>query len=168
MKRITLSLIVVALCGSLFAQSGLVTSGKFVYQISGNSAVIVSLTESGITDIRIPSSVKVNDVKYPVTAIADDAFSNQTNLLSVSLGLNINRIGEGAFVGCPRLTTVYVYALEPPACSANRPIFGFDNGSGTIVLPQNFKVYVSSGSVADFQTAAGWSRLPIAPMQINF
>lgn len=167
MKRITLSLIAIALCGSLFAQSGLFSSGKFTYQISGNSAVIVALTESDITDIRIPSSVKVNDIKYPVTAIADEAFSNQTSLLSVSLGLNIKQIGEGAFVGCSHLKAVYVYALDPPACSANRPIFGYDDGSGTIVLPQDFKVYVSAGSVADFQTAAGWSRLPIAPMQIR-
>lgn len=166
MKRTLLSLIGLFIGIVTFAQNTY-QSGKFNVKLNGNNATIVGLAESDLTDIRIPSTVKINDVKYPVTAIAEGAFRNQTSLLSVSIGLNIATIGSNAFVGCSHLKTVYVYALMPPKGTGKADIFGYDDGFGSLVLPDNFTVYVSAGSVADFQNDATWGKLHIEPMVIK-
>ncbi len=164
MKRLFFSFVSILLGLSLFAQEQTFESGKFVYKLSGNNAVLVATAEDNLKDVRIPSSVKVNDVRYAVTAIADGAFSNQSELLSVSLGFNISSIGDNAFVGCSRLKAVYVYSLEPPKCSGRAPVFGSADGS----LPEGLTVYVSAGSVNDFLNAQVWNSLNIEPMVTNF
>lgn len=164
MKRLFLSFVTMLIGLAAFAQNQTFESGKFVYKLSGNNAILVATAENNLKDARIPSSVKLNGVKYPVTGVADGAFANQTELLSVSLGLNIASVGDNAFVGCSRLKAVYVYSLMPPKCSGKAPIFGNADGS----IPEGLTIYVSAGSVADFSNAPVWNGLTIEPMVTKF
>ena len=48
-------------------------------------------------EIVIPESVTYNDVDYDVTAIAPNAFSGYTEIISVIIGNNVTTIGNNAF-----------------------------------------------------------------------
>lgn len=54
-------------------------------------------------DITIPETVTYSNKTYTVTSIADNAFKNQTNIKTVSGGLNVTIIGASAFEGCSNL-----------------------------------------------------------------
>lgn len=168
MKRISLFLLTLFFALSISAQGLTYESGKFVYKLSGNSAIIVGPADESITDARIPSSVKIEGVKYPVTGIADGAFYNIESLLSVSLGINIRNVGDGAFFGCSRLKAVYCYAIEPPVCSGKVAVFGCENGTGSVSIPDGLTVYVSAGSLGNYRSATVWNELPVEPMVTKF
>ena len=168
MKRLFISLVSLCVCALMMAQGVTYESGKFIYKLSGNNAILVAAADENVTDVRIPSTVKINGVKYPVTGIADGAFYNQENLLSVSIGVNIQNIGDGAFFGCPKLKAVYSYALTPPKCSGKMAVFGFEDGAGSVLLPADMVVYVSAGSVADYRASAVWSETAVEPMVTKF
>ncbi len=78
-----------------------------------SSAVIVG---SGIgkenVSITIPDTVCFQDKEYKVTAIADGAFENQTNLSYVYGCRNIESIGNKAFSGCTELTYFSISAFD--------------------------------------------------------
>ncbi len=58
-------------------------------------------------DIIIPESVIYNNVEYRVVAIVS-AFSNCTNLISVSIPKSVTDIGINAFSGCTGLTSITI------------------------------------------------------------
>jgi len=69
------------------------------------SAINVSNTSTSIT---IPNSIN-NDVNtFSVTSIGDNAFKNNTSLLSVIIGDLVTSVGTEAFNGCTSLTSVTV------------------------------------------------------------
>ena len=57
--------------------------------------------------IELPSSLNLNGVDYPVTAIAHHAFQNQTNLYEIIIGSL--SVGGAAFYDCTNLVMVYGY-----------------------------------------------------------
>lgn len=58
-------------------------------------------------DVIIPESVTYNSVEYRVVAI-NSAFSNCTNLTSVSIPNSVTTIGSNAFYKCTALTSITI------------------------------------------------------------
>lgn len=58
--------------------------------------------------VVIPESVTYNDVTYPVTGIADNAFWLCKYLTSVSIPNTVTYIGESAFFECESLTSITI------------------------------------------------------------
>lgn len=56
--------------------------------------------------VSIPATVVIDGINYKVTAIADGAFKNNTNITSVEIGPNVTSIGVDAFSGCKKLNNV--------------------------------------------------------------
>ena len=54
----------------------------------------------------IPSTVKINGVKYKVTEIASNAFKGNTKLKKVIIGANVKKIGKNVFYKCSKLMSV--------------------------------------------------------------
>lgn len=55
---------------------------------------------------EVPDTVTISGTKYKVTSIADDAFTDNTYLESVTIDDNVTTIGKNAFSGCINLKTV--------------------------------------------------------------
>lgn len=79
----------------------------------GSGATVVG---SGIgkadASITIPDTVTFQGKEYQVTAIADGAFRNQTNLKYLYGLKYVEKIGNNAFSGCTNLDYVSIYATD--------------------------------------------------------
>ncbi len=56
--------------------------------------------------VTIPVSVTKDGVTYKVTAIAANAFKNNSKITKVTIGSNVRTIGTNAFYGCKKLKSV--------------------------------------------------------------
>ena len=90
-----------------------------------------------LTNITIPNSV---------TAIERRAFA-ESGLTGIIIPANVNSIAEWAFNGCTALTHITVHAVNTPA----------DVTESTFSNTNDCLIYVPSGSLNAYKTAAGWS-----------
>lgn len=81
-------------------------SGKAYYEIAGTSSVKYAAPAKAEKQVVIPASVQISGKTYRVTAIAADAFGDDTTLQEVKLGKNVTKIGNDAFNGCRKLKKV--------------------------------------------------------------
>ena len=58
--------------------------------------------------IIIPEKITVNGVEYAVTGIGDSAFSDCTNITSITIPSSVTSIGEKAFWWCNKLTGITI------------------------------------------------------------
>ena len=93
---------------------------------------------SGLTSITIPNSV---------TSIGDGAFAYCSSLTSVTIPNSVTSIGEGAFSSCESLTSVTSLAETPPTLGTN----------AFFKVSTQIPVYVPCESLANYQSAEGWS-----------
>lgn len=61
-----------------------------------------------VGDVTIPKKVEYNKTSYEVVAISDDAFSSNTNLISVNIEAKLKRIGNSAFSTCTSLREINI------------------------------------------------------------
>lgn len=78
---------------------------------SGSKYVItgldtVSLSGSSAGTVNILSNISLNGKNYSVTAIADNAFKNNSKVKSITGGKNLTSIGSNAFYGCKKLASI--------------------------------------------------------------
>jgi len=86
-------------------------SGKNSYKVTkAGSAVAFTKTTSTSTKITIPATVKINNITYKVTSVANNAFKNNKKIKTVTIGKNVTTIGVSAFSGCKKLTKVTIGA----------------------------------------------------------
>ena len=83
--------------------------GNLKYRVTANQVVTCyGTTNSRITKISIPSTVRYNGVTYRVTSIWANAFKNKSRLTTVSIGHNVSVIGKNAFYKCKKLKKVTI------------------------------------------------------------
>lgn len=73
-----------------------------------NGTVEFVKSASSKTNITIPDTITINEIKYKVTSVSTNAFANNKKLTKVTIGSNIISIGKNAFSGCSKLTTVII------------------------------------------------------------
>ena len=99
------------ICAPAFAGAGIQTIGTYDYirettygslriGLGTLTATVLGATEP-VTDLVIPAEVE----NYPVTAIVDNAFANDTTLKTADLG-SVTNVGQNAFYNCTSLETV--------------------------------------------------------------
>ncbi len=85
--------------------------GKATYKVTASKATngtvtYVAPTNKKATSVAIPDTVTVGGITYKVTAIDKNAFKENKNIKSVTIGKNITTIGANAFYNCTKLKTV--------------------------------------------------------------
>ena len=90
----------------LFLVLTIAARADFTYTTSGGNATITGYTGTPPADLTIPATLGGNTV----TAIASDAFINNTVITSVTFAppSSVTTIGEGAFFGCGSLASVMI------------------------------------------------------------
>ena len=76
------------------------------YHVTEDGVVEIEGIEDGATSIAIPKEVKYEEETYKVTAIAESAFSQNKNLVSVTIPGSVKEIPDQTFMGCTSLTTI--------------------------------------------------------------
>ncbi len=95
---------------------------------------------------RISSNMSISD--SIVTVVGPYAFSSRTRLSRLTLGRQLQQLGEGAFSGCASLSEIRVVAKTPIAISGAGCFEGVDK--------ENCTLSVRAGSTAKFKAAAQW------------
>jgi hypothetical protein len=113
-----------------------------------NYTIGVGSTVGGDGDLIIPERVGENEL--PVVGIDNDAFKGDTTLTRVTIGSNINYIGERAFANCTNLVTV----------DASNSNISFMGGQSFLNCPKLTTVNISNGiTTINYETFSGCTLL---------
>lgn len=117
-------------------------AGGNSYLPDGKNSVIFRLANSLITDLNIPSTVKIGGKKYKVTAIAAGAFKGNKKIRSAVIGKNIRSIGANAFRNCKNLKKVVFKTVKLKKSTVGKNAFKGIAKKATFILPEKkFKNY---------------------------
>ena len=137
MKRCLLILLAALLSvGSVWAYD--FYDGSFYYNILTSSTVELTYDDSDEPElysgsVTIPATVKHGGNTYSVVAVGQAAFSDCTELTSVTFGSNIASIGISAFEGCSGLTEITI----PSEVTEILDYAFYGTGILTLVIPDN-------------------------------
>jgi len=87
------------------------SEGSFTYKVISTTAMtaeVVKLKNGKLTKLRIGNEVRLGGKTYRVTGIAASAFKGNKKITSVSVGKNVETIGNNAFAGCTKLKKVTI------------------------------------------------------------
>ena len=125
------------------------TDGDYTYSVSGGNATITGYTGPGGA-ITIPATLGT----FPVVAIGDYAFSENTTLTSVTIGNSVTSIGNYAFAICTSLTSV---TIPNSVTSIGAGAFISCSSLTSITIPNS----VTSISVYTFASCSGLTSVTI-------
>ena len=114
---------------------------KKLYDTNGDGI----LTYAKIGSYR--TQMTIAEIGKACTSIGNNAFTGCTRLTSVTIPDSVRSIGSYAFDGCIGLTSVTVNATTPPTLG----------GTSVFSNTNSCPIYVPSGSVSAYQTATNWS-----------
>ena len=129
----------------------------FFVSNASNAECIVYCSEypDESTEIIIPSTVTISDIKFNVTYINNDAFDYCYNLTSIEIPASVNYIGYSAFYDCSNLEKIYCYAESVPETYYEDP---FQNTSDNLII------YVPEESLNNYQESYPWYNYTIKPI----
>ena len=85
-------------------------------------------------EVTISPEITVNDTKYSVTAIAENAFSRCRGLATVQIPSSVTSVGRNAFAYCPDLRNILFESGMPPTTQRNHIMPGA-SGSVCVYAP---------------------------------
>lgn len=128
-----------------------------------NTATVTAASDPTEKEAVIPEIAVIDDEAYPVTAIGNEAFKDNTALSIVCIPKTIEKIGESAFSGCSGLNAIYSYTEDPIALdskAAVRTRADGDDTSASAVFAEVDKasciLYVPKSCGDKYRTANGW------------
>ncbi len=133
-----------------FADASLVSgdnshAGYFLYEMSGNTARIVGMTEEGKRQECL--ILPVSHESLPVTEFDPAVFAGNEAVREIVVQENITRIGNGSFDGCTALERLVIRNAAPEKCVVGQGLL-----DGTDCL-----VYVPEERYSAYQTNYFWS-----------
>lgn len=125
-------------------ESIIVEEGNPIYDSRDNSNAIIETANN-----RLILGCKTTIIPKSVTCIGNVAFSNQEDITTLTIPENIVEIGQGAFMWCKNLTSVYSYIKDPNKCSVH--LSAFVGHKDTAIL------YVPMGTIEIYRASKdGW------------
>lgn len=83
-----------------------VSNLKYVYNVPLKTAALRKADYSNLKDVEIPARIHANNTFCSVTFTAENVFENCTNLSTLSIGRNLEKISKNSFSGCTNLKSV--------------------------------------------------------------
>ena len=133
----------------VYIGNNVTTVEQQTFYSSSSASILIPEVNSleTISNQAFLSSNVIGDLYLPnVTSIGSNAFNNNRNMLSVTIGDKITLIGQQAFGNCEKLTSVTCLATTPPTLI-----------SGAFVNTNDCPIYVPAESVEAYKAASGWS-----------
>ena len=160
MKRLFLFLTATMLTLGMWAQEFIYDGIK--YKVTSNETpltVEVARNENISGSVEIPASVESEGNNYVVTAIGDNAFFENPEMISITLPVSVVSIGEFAFAFCENLTSV---TISGPVTNIDWGAFVNCTNLTSIDLPSTLETIGTK--------AFGWSGLVSIeiPSSVNF
>ena len=78
------------------------------YSQNSNGTVTLTKYYGNGGAVKVPSSLKINNVSKKVTALGDGLFRKKTSITAVTLPESLTKIGANTFEGCTKLTTLEI------------------------------------------------------------
>ncbi len=97
-------LVVILLVGTAIVGVSASEANGFYYKMNYDNSITITGYSGSATDLLIPSEIN----GHKVIAIDENAFSNNNNIISVTIEDGIKAIGDFAFINCENLTTINV------------------------------------------------------------
>ena len=108
------------------AANAVLADKSFIYTVTkaatakkAGEVKITGLVKKNVKKANIKVTVKLNGVKYNVTAIGDNAFKGAKNLKTVVIGKNVKSIGAKAFANLKKLSKVTIKSKKLPKIGKN-------------------------------------------------
>lgn len=102
----------------------------------------VKPTNSKVTVVVIPATIKIKGSTYKVTSIASKALQKKTRLKKVVIEKNVSSIGKNAFYGCKKLKTIQIKTTKLTAKKVGKNAFKGINKKAKFKVPaKKKKVY---------------------------
>ena len=126
------------------AKGTVLYDGKgFVYKVTSAGKTVSCQGYRGTAKkVTIPDTVKLDTVKYKVTAVGANAFKGNTKLKTVVIGKNVTSVGKKAFYGCKKLTSLTIKSTKWTSKSVGAKAFtGTPAGIRVTVPKKQRKAY---------------------------
>ena len=121
------------------------------YEMKEDKTVTLTKLEKGSDTYEIPASVVIDGQEYRVTAVAEGAFKDNTNLKELGIPESILSIGVNALAGCVNLEKIHLYSDEPISIGQTDASSVFSG-----VDTENCILYVPAGTADAYRQAEGW------------
>lgn len=108
MKKVLITIITMLLPMLAYADAVNVDGIFYNLNSESNGAVVASSMDKYKGDIVLPNEINIIGQKFSVTGIADDAFTDCSDLTSITIPNSVTSIPLGAFSGCDNLTSIIV------------------------------------------------------------
>ena len=79
---------------------------KYKLDRKNKTAAVIGPVDKDVRKVTIPATLKLEFCTYKVTSVAKKAFRGLENLESVTIGKNVETIGEKAFENCESLKRI--------------------------------------------------------------
>lgn len=92
--------------------------------------------------VSVPATVKISGVTYKVTSISANAFKGMKKLQKVTVGGNVEKIGNKVFAGCQKLNSIIIISKKLSAKTVSSKAFAGTKKKITVKVPKNkYKAY---------------------------
>lgn len=117
------------------------TGNKVTYKVTkadlkNGTVEYVKCTNTKVTSVMIPATVKIDGITYKVTSIAANAFKGNNKITKVTIGNNINKIGKNAFYKAGKLKTVTIKTTLLSSTGVGAKAFSNINAKATVKVPK--------------------------------
>lgn len=117
------------------------TRDGVVYKVTKSSAKKKEVCVVGCKKSQLPEDIALDFVyynghRYTVTAIGKNAFKNYKKYFSVEIGVNVKKIGAGAFYGCRLVSNIQFNRKKYSAKSIGKNAFAKIRYNAFIIVPK--------------------------------
>lgn len=124
-----------------------ITNGDLNYKVvtRDKTMTVTGGKSKKLTTVTVPSTVTYGGIKYRVTAVSPKAFSGYTSLKKMTLGANVDSIGDYAFYKDKNLSYIKIGSKHLSMTSLGKNVFkGINSKAKITVSKSSYRSYLKN------------------------